>query len=115
MRKKVALVLCILALATACKNKAAHLPPGKMAPILAELHVADVLSSLVKDSLHSGPEKNYDSLALWTKQILHKHEVSMIEFNQSMDWYRDHPQELDSLYASVIPILEKMKTKPADK
>lgn len=83
--------------------------PARMAPILADLHVADAYSTLVRDSLHPNREKNYDSLAKWTTQIFARHKVTMQDFNRSMDWYRDHPVELDSLYASVIPILEKEK------
>ena len=81
--------------------------PGQMAPILADLHIADAYSGVLKDSLRQTRAKDYDSLALWMAQIFVRHGVTMQEFNKSMDWYRDHPLELDSLYASVIPILEK--------
>jgi len=88
-----------------------HLSPTVMAPVLAELHIADAYSGLLKDTLHHSGEKNTDSLAQWSARIFARHHISMSEFNQSMDWYRDHPQELDSLFASVIPILEKEKLK----
>jgi hypothetical protein len=99
----------VLLLLSACKKDAPPMTPSRMAPILADLHVADAYSSLVRDSLHPNAEKNYDSLAGWTAQIFKKHGVSLQEFNKSMDWYRDHPVELDSLYAAVIPIIEKSR------
>ena len=81
--------------------------PEKMAPILADLHIADAYSGMLRDSLHRSREKNYDSLALWTTQIFARHGTTTQEFNKSMEWYRDHPTELDTLYAHVIPILER--------
>lgn len=91
----------------ACSQKATHLPPSRMEQILADLHVADAYSTMVKDSLHPNGEKNYDSLAAWTAQVLTRHKVSLQEFHRSMDWYRDHPVELDSIYARSILLLEK--------
>ena len=93
----------------ACSKEAPHLPPERMAPILADLQVADAYSSLVRDSTHSNTEKNYDSLAVWTAGIFTRHGVTMEEFNASMNWYRDHPVELDTLFANVIPLLEKQR------
>jgi len=109
MRRSCILFCCLIGLLSACSKEAPHMSPSRMAPILADLHLADAYSILVRDSLHPNAEKNYDSLAGWTAQIFKKHSVSLQEFNKSMDWYRNHPVELDSLYASVIPILEKTR------
>jgi hypothetical protein len=98
-----------LSLFCSCKREIPHMPPKQMAPILADLHIADAYSGLLKDSLGLSRAKDYDSLARWTAQIFARHGVTMQEFSKSMDWYRDRPVELDSLYASVIPILEKTK------
>jgi hypothetical protein len=109
MTRSIILLYAALSLLCACAKEAPHLPPSRMAPILVDLHVADAYSSMIRDSLHPNREKNYDSLARWTTQIFARHGVTMQAFNKSMDWYRDHPVELDSLYASVIPMLEKEK------
>lgn len=98
-----------LSLLSACRREVPHMSPEKMAPILADLHIADAYSGMLRDSLNRNREKNYDSLARWTSRIFARHGITMQEFNKSMDWYRDRPLELDSLYASVIPILEKNK------
>ena len=108
MRRSI--IFCsVLFLVSACKKDEPHMSPSRMAPILADLHIADAYSNLVRDSLHPNAEKNYDSLAKWTAQIFKKHGTSKQDFNKSMDWYRDHPVELDSLYAAVIPVIEKAR------
>ncbi len=109
--RKIALALIAAGfLLNACKHHlAAHLPQEQMAPILADLHLADAYSSILHDTTRPEGGKNYDSLASWTKAILAKHRTSPAEFNDSMEWYRDNPTELDSLYAKVIPILERNK------
>src|ERR1043165_6061183 len=82
-----------------CRHETSHLSPGELAPVLADLHIADVYSGMINDATHSRLGKNYDSLAVWTKSILARYHITQKEFNQSMDWYRDRPLELDSLYA----------------
>jgi hypothetical protein len=112
MRKYVLAVLFFLTLvSTACKRGqvGGHLSPEEMAPILADLHLADAYSSMVHDSMRAVIGKNYDSLAIWTKSILAKHHITQKEFNESMDWYRDRPVELDSLYMRVVPLLDKQR------
>lgn len=94
--------------ATSCKEEKPTIPPREMAPILADMHMADALSMYVlTDTPRRQGVKNDDSLAVWTTQILAKHHKTLKEFNEGMKWYRDRPRELDSLYGMVIPLLEK--------
>ena len=111
MMQKLKLLVLLFMMLSSCKKASEHLPPSTMAPILAELHIADAYSTALHDSTGKNALKNYDSLALWTAGIFARHHITMESFNKSMDWYRDRPQQLDSLFASVLPILEKMKTK----
>jgi hypothetical protein len=104
-----ALLFLVILTGASCKHKGDHLPPEELAPILADLHLADAYSGMLHDASHPTAGKNYDSLALWTKSILAKYHVTQEEFTKSMDWYRDRPIELDSLYAKVIPILNHNK------
>src|ERR1044071_5446134 len=106
MRRLGLLIFFFIGLLNAsCRREDSHLSSKQLAPILADLHIADVYSGMVKDDAHPNGGKNYDSLAVWTKSILARYKVTQQEFNQSMDWYRDRPLELDSLYANVLPIL----------
>ncbi|MBS1643937.1 MAG: DUF4296 domain-containing protein [Bacteroidetes bacterium] len=112
MRNVTLLALFLVFIFGACKQKTtAHLPPEQMVPILADLFIADAYSATLQDSLHKNELKNYDSLAKWTEHILARHQLTMTSFNQSMDWYRDRPNELDSLFARMIPFLDSMKSK----
>ena len=77
------------------------MPPERMGPLIADLHLADAWSSLVRDSLNPGADKNYDSLARWTAEIFKRHGVTREEFSQSMDWYRDHPVQLDASAGTI--------------
>jgi hypothetical protein len=106
---RVVVLFFMLILVGACKRETPHLAPEKMAPILADLHLADAYSGIIRDTLKPAIGKNYDSLAVWTKSILAAHKITEKEFNESMDWYRDRPEILDSLYAKVIPIIEHNK------
>lgn len=94
--------------AVSCKEEKPPIPAVEMAPIIAEMHLADALSAMVStDTPRKHNVKNDDSLAVWTTQILAKHHKTLEEFNTGMKWYRDRPKELDSLYGMVIPLLEK--------
>ncbi|MBS1614796.1 MAG: DUF4296 domain-containing protein [Bacteroidetes bacterium] len=107
------IVFCLIILflsATSCTQKQAHLPPEKMAPIMAELQLADVYSGMLHKPGQPNRGKDMDSLAAWTKAILDRHQVSREEFSSSLDWYRDRPVQLDSLYTGhVLPILEEWR------
>ncbi len=96
-----------LACFPSCRKEGSHLPRAQMASVVADLQLADVYSGMVRDTTRPGIEKAYDSLAVWTNSILSQHGITREGFNRSMDWYRDHPAELDSMFAAVIPILEK--------
>lgn len=109
--KPLFLIASFVMLLVSCKKPTEHMPPKEMVPILAELHLADAYSTMLHDSTGKNALKNYDSLAVWTAEIFARHHVTMKTFNKSMDWYRDRPQELDSLFAQVLPVLEKMKAK----
>jgi hypothetical protein len=112
MSKGLAVLFFLMLIGTACNRRqlaGGHLPPEEMAPVLADLHVADAYSSILHDSTRAVIGKNYDSLAVWTKSILAKHHLTEKEFVQSMDWYRDRPVELDSLYMRVVPLLEQKR------
>jgi hypothetical protein len=113
MRKCIALAVFAVILASSCQEEKPQLPPEKLAPVLAELHLADVYSGMLQKPGEPSHGKNLDSLATWTRAILASHHISRDELTQSMDWYRDRPAELDSLYAKVLPLLEQMRTPTA--
>ncbi len=92
-----------------CKNKdtAYHLPPEKMQQIMLDINVAEVYSGMVKDSVHPRELKNPDSIAAFYKTIFTHHGVTLDQFNRSLAWYKARPDDMDSLYASMIPVVER--------
>lgn len=92
-----------------CKPKEeAHLPAEKIQRILTDLHLAEINSMLVYDSTHQARNKNLDSLALYYNDVLAHHNISKEEFSKSLQWYKENPEELDSVYARVITDLSIM-------
>lgn len=97
-------------LATGCKEKETHLPPDRMQKILADLHLAEVYSTTVgQDSTHGAVEKNLDSLAHYYREILAHHEIGFDEFRRSMEWYTRNPEQLDTIYARMMPAFSELE------
>jgi len=106
------LLLCFILLATACKmpdENDNHLSPERMANLMVDIHLAETYSTLVKDSTHTPGKKNPDSLAAFYKDIFAHHHTTMEEFSKSLTWYKAHPNEMDSLYNGMIPIISKFQ------
>lgn len=67
---------------------------------------------MVKDSLHRGGTKNFDSLTLYYQEILAHHNITQEEFLESLSWYKNHPDELDTIYNCMIPKVSDWLAKP---
>ncbi|MCW3120868.1 MAG: hypothetical protein JWQ38_360, partial [Flavipsychrobacter sp.] len=91
-----------------CKNKTAegnHMSPKIMQKLLLDINMAETLSSFQKDSLHKqGGTKNNDSLAVYYKDIFAHYNITAAQFTEDLEWYKEHPEELDSIYTDMIPI-----------
>ncbi len=87
----------------ACKNE--EKPPitvEKMGNILADIQLAEAYSSMVDDSLHRIVPKDQDSLAVYYKKVWASHQISQQQFEQAIDWYKGHPDLLDTAYKHMI-------------
>lgn len=84
-----------------------HVSPVKMGRILTDIHYAEAYSTMVKDSLHKGNSKNIDSLAYFYKSIFAHYHITQQQFDENVEWYRQHPDQLDTAYARVITEIEK--------
>ncbi|XZF16517.1 DUF4296 domain-containing protein [Chitinophagaceae bacterium MMS25-I14] len=113
MKRQIVTLACTLVLLlAACKTEESHIPAGKMKQVLLDIHIAESWSSMcVTDSLkqHPSREKNMDSLAVYYNSILKHYNITSDEFQSSMQWYQHHPDELDSVYANIIPELSKLE------
>ena len=78
-----------------------HLPPAKMEQIMFDIGIAESYSTKSKDNTNFGGIKNIDSLAVYYTDILAHHKVTPAEFRQSLNWYKKHPDDMDSLYTHL--------------
>ena len=99
-------------LACACKTKSNNrLPPNTMSHVLLDVQAAETYSSFVrKDSLHPYKTKNTDSLANYYKSVFAHYHITKEQFDESLIWYSLHPDELDSVYNRIVPILTRMQS-----
>ena len=113
MRMQRLLFLFLTVIIFSCKESSA--PPiskEKMQTILQDLHIAESYSIIVnQDSLHQGNDRNYDSLAHFYKTIFAHHNIDREKFQNSLSWYKQHPEELDSVYARMIDGLTEIESK----
>lgn len=87
------------------------LPPDEMKSILMDIHLAEAYSMMVTDSTHYLREKDKDSLAVFYNDILSHYKLSKDEFIDIVDWYRHHPEQMDSVYANMITEMSKLEAK----
>lgn len=105
-----AIIFCFILISCSSKDGSNVIPSEKMEQILIDMHYADTYSAMAIDTLHAIGSKNNDSLAIFYKSILEHHKVSFEEFNESIKWYKLNPEQLDSVYAAMIPQLSKMES-----
>ncbi len=97
---------------TACKSKNIyHMPPKQMEQVLLDITIAEAYCSQVKDSLHKAGTKNYDSLAVYYSYILEHHKITADQLTQSLNWYKEHPADLDSVCTNILPVVIRWQTK----
>ncbi|MFT4062271.1 MAG: DUF4296 domain-containing protein [Edaphocola sp.] len=108
---KYPLPILLLLLQCACKQpqETPPIPDATMAKLLADVHLAEIYSQgLGKDSKNR-VEKNRDSLSGFYISILKHYDVSYEDFEDALEWYKERPSEIDSLYGKVITQLAKNK------
>ena len=55
--------------------------------------------------------KNTDSLAGFYITIFKHYNITAEEFAASLEWYKAHPEELDSMYNKMLPVATRMQVK----
>lgn len=115
---KVNLIPFLLALSfvfVSCGNKStAPLSSDKMRDLLFDLQTAEAYSTgkFEGDSLgQKANVKNPDTLAKYYAMVFKHHDISQADFEQAIDWYLKHPDELTAVYSKVIDTATYFKTK----
>lgn len=107
MKRILFLVLCTF-IFISCKETVfddgkAGISHAEMAAILTDLHIAEAYSNVLReDTGNRAGQKNIDSLAVYYKEVLQHHNVTLKDFEESMTYYREHPAQLDSVYSIVV-------------
>lgn len=102
------ILLCSVVMFSCKPKEEGHLSQDKMERVITDLQIAEVNSMIMSDSTHQARNKNYDSLAVYYKDVLHHHNLTLEEFSKSLEWYKNNPDELDTVYAHVITDLSIM-------
>jgi hypothetical protein len=86
-----------------------------MAEVLRDIHLAEAWAGMAgPDSLRApASRRNLDTLARDYHRIFKKHGLSRDQFSEAYTWYKARPEELDSVYARVLPMLNEMEAKAA--
>jgi hypothetical protein len=113
--KLLTVFITLLFVFTACKHSNNdHLSPKIMKRILLDMHIAEAYSTMAKDSLHRLGVKNYDSLAAWYKDIFVHYKLTPQQFTESLNWYKNHPADIDSIYTDMLPVITKWQSKATE-
>ena len=110
------LASCSILLLYACsqpEQQSAVLDSEKMTGLLLDLHLAEAYSIGLGDTVENSPhrfDKNYDSLAVFYTSILAHHGTNLKQFKASLNWYRDRPGKMDTLYLNLIEALMAQKS-----
>ncbi len=101
-------LLCGILLLASCNRSGPHLPKEEMQKVLLDVQLAEVYSTMApKDTTGVAGSESADSLAAFYREVLAHHHTTAQEFMQSLDWYRAHPDELDSVYNGAMKALDK--------
>ena len=110
MRKILYIFSCSMLLAVSCGDtEKAPIPREQMVGMITDIHLAEVYSTMVNDSLHRTVNRNVDSLAYYYKSILNHYGVSMQQFKEALDWYSSRPEQLDTAYIKALENLSTME------
>ena len=104
-----AFLLCLMVF-SCNKSGSNHLPPDKMGQVLLDITMAETFSSTGRELNHFGFAKNMDTLAVFYKDIFDHYHITKEEFTQSMNWYKEHPDDLDTIYGKLATRADKMLT-----
>lgn len=99
------LLICLVMFS--CKEeKGKHLPQDKMEQVLLDIQLAEVYSSMAGyDTVLHVPLKNNDSLVRFYREVLKHHNITLDQFRESLDYYRQSPNILDTIFNNLMGTL----------
>jgi hypothetical protein len=99
---------CLLLLSCGEKEKqttipANILPKEKMAQVITDIHIAEA-----EAGIHALPDSTSKGLISFQK-VFEKDTITKRQYEESLTFYIDHPQLLDTVYTQVLNELSKMQ------
>jgi hypothetical protein len=98
-----------------CTNKNSEretknlIPEKDLIPMIIDIHMVDALMTLkMNDSLNFEPKKLNNA-------VFTKYHTSRKEFDQTIKYYSQKPQLLDSLYEKILVRMSEMKAEISNK
>ena len=76
-----------------------------------DINIAEAFSSVVRDSAHKPGAKNIDSLAVYYASVFNHYKITSDQFNESLEWYKNHPDRLDTIYTSLLVNVTTLQNK----
>lgn len=115
MQKFTLIIACLLFFACSGKKTLSIpeniLPKEKMAGVLLDIHLLEAtinLNSTNPDKLNpANPNPNFD--------VLKKNNISKKQYDESFDFYTQHPELLIEAYQTVLNDLSKMQAEVTNK
>ena len=113
MRKLFFLFLVLLFFGCSSHRPKDIMPPAQMKSIMWDLLRADELAEY--KGLKDTSLNKWTAHAEYYQQILQIHQVSQNQFRKSLQYYQNHPPELQSIIDSLQGMAEKQKRTQVEK
>lgn len=82
------------------------LSQSQMSSIIADLHIADAITA----SKVLSPDSANREAIYFRESVFNKHNTNKQQFTASLDFYKQNPEQLDSVYAEVITKLSSTES-----
>ena len=108
--KIISLILCLILLSCgAPKTKIPQdiLSENSFIDLLKDIHLAEAKFELLKTK---GMENAKNELAHNYSAIYETHQITAYDFDKTIDYYAQHPEQLEKIYTRVLEQLTKDRT-----
>ena len=94
-----------------CSETKPKLSVDKMSRLLLEFHLAESYAQQIRIDTLGRSMPNLDSLQSMNAALLKKYQMSETDVEQSLKWYCQQPELLDSMYQQMLSELAVMASK----
>ena len=101
MKLKILIICCFLLACSSSKERIPEgiLPEKEMVSILKEVHLAEANFELLKTNSKEVAQK---TLLNNYQEIYSKYNIDENEFQQTLEYYANHPEKLEGIYSKVL-------------